>query len=182
MSVPTLRTPLISGKYYHLYNRGNNKEKLFYYEGNYDFFLEKYRKYCSPFVETYCYCLLPNHFHFLIRIKDEEINPRKVSNQFRKLFITYARMINNQESRTGCLVSKNFRRIEINDEKYLKNLVIYIHKNPMYILIENYTTFPLKSIPLIEVKPVALHWQQQHKNDDKHGYKTRDYQAVLPGV
>ena len=52
----------------------------------------------------------------------------------------------------------------------------------MYILIENYTTFPLKSIPLIEVKPVALQIQQQHKNDDKHGYKTRDYQTVLPGV
>ena len=130
MSVPTLRTPLISGKYYHLYNRGNNKEKLFFYDGNYDFFMEKYRKYCSPYVETYCYCLLPNHFHFLIRIKDEEINPRIVSNQFRKLFITYARMINNQERRTGCLVSKNFRRIEINNERYLKNLVIYIHINP----------------------------------------------------
>jgi hypothetical protein len=49
----------------------------------------------------------------------------------------------------------------------------------LYILIENYTTFPLKSIPLIEDKPVALQVQQQHKNDDKHGYKTRDYQAVL---
>jgi len=50
---------------------------------------------------------------------------------------------------------------------------------PVYLLIENYTTFPLKSIPLIEVKPVALHRQQQHKNDDKHGYKTRDYPKVL---
>jgi hypothetical protein len=54
-----------------------------------------------------------------------------------------------------------------------------IIKEFLYILIENYTTFPLKSIPLIEVKPVALHRQQQHKNDDKHGYKTRDYQTVL---
>lgn len=65
-------------------------------------------------------------------------------------------------------------------------ILIYFHlgsfRNFMYILIENYTTFPLKSIPLIEVKPVALQIQQQHKNDDKHGYKTRDYQTVLPGV
>ena len=58
----------------------------------------------------------------------------------------------------------------------------FVLKSRMYILIENYTTFPLKSIPLIEVKPVALQIQQQHKNDDKHGYKTRDYQTVLPGV
>ena len=68
-----------------------------------------------------------------------------------------------------------------------KNRVIHEIKKSdkleqVYILIENYTTFPLKSIPLIEVKPVALQIQQQHKNDDKHGYKTRDYQTVLPGV
>ena len=49
----------------------------------------------------------------------------------------------------------------------------------MYILIEKGTTFSLKSIPLIEVKPVALHEQKQRKTDDKYGYQTRDYQALL---
>jgi hypothetical protein len=52
----------------------------------------------------------------------------------------------------------------------------------MYILIEKYTTFPLKSIPLIGVKPVALQDKKQHKNDDKHGNQTRDYQAVFSRV
>ena len=52
----------------------------------------------------------------------------------------------------------------------------------VYILIEKGTTFQLKSIPLIEVKPVALQMQKQHKNDDKHGYKTRDYQTIFSGV
>jgi hypothetical protein len=52
----------------------------------------------------------------------------------------------------------------------------------MYILIEKGTTFPLKSIPLIEVKPVALRTQKQRKTDDKHGYQTRDYQTIFSGV
>jgi hypothetical protein len=52
----------------------------------------------------------------------------------------------------------------------------------MYILIENGTTFLLKTIPLIEVKPVALQMQKQHKNDDKYGYQTRNYHTVLQGV
>lgn len=52
----------------------------------------------------------------------------------------------------------------------------------MYILIEKGTTFQLKSIPLIEVKPVALRTQKQRKTDDKHGYQTRDYQTIFSGV
>jgi len=131
MAIFSLKTPLIEGKYYHLYNRGNNKERLYFFKGNYDFFLEKYFLYLSPYVDTYCYCLLPNHFHFLIRIKETAKNPREVSNQFRKLFISYAMLINVQQKRTGCLLSKNFRRIEINNEDYLKRMVLYIHNNPV---------------------------------------------------
>ncbi len=52
----------------------------------------------------------------------------------------------------------------------------------LYILIEKGTTFQLKSIPLIEVKPVALRTQKQRKTDDKHGYQTRDYQTIFSGV
>ena len=52
----------------------------------------------------------------------------------------------------------------------------------LYLLIENGTTFLLKTIPLIGVKPVALQMQKQHKNDDKYGYQARNYQTVLPGI
>jgi putative transposase len=54
---------------YHVYNRTNNKELLFREEDNYYFFLKKYHQYLGPFVYTYCYNLLPNHFHLVIRIK-----------------------------------------------------------------------------------------------------------------
>ena len=61
--------PLLENIFYHIYNRGNNGDDVFYEARNYKYFLEKYDLYLSDFVETYAYCLLPNHFHILIRVK-----------------------------------------------------------------------------------------------------------------
>lgn len=63
------------GSYYHVYNRAVGNDKLFYTEANYVDFLKKYLEYMRPIVNTFVYCLIPNHFHFLIQVKnDEEIN------------------------------------------------------------------------------------------------------------
>ncbi|MBI1224103.1 MAG: hypothetical protein GC192_02590 [Bacteroidetes bacterium] len=62
--------PMVPGGYYHVFNRGNNKENLFYLSKNYGYFLEKYKHYLSPWLDTYAYCLLPNHFHLLVRVKE----------------------------------------------------------------------------------------------------------------
>ena len=59
--------PLRFGCYYHIYNRGNNRENLFIERRNYPYFLKLYAKHIQPVAETYAYCLLPNHFHFAIR-------------------------------------------------------------------------------------------------------------------
>ena len=56
--------------YYHIYNRGNNKENIFTEEDNYIYFLSKYDKYLGNLVDTYSYCLMPNHFHLLIKVKE----------------------------------------------------------------------------------------------------------------
>ncbi|MBE9507489.1 MAG: hypothetical protein IMY86_05515, partial [Chloroflexi bacterium] len=61
--------PLQYGGYYHIYNRGNNREDIFVEERNYLHFLRLYAKYIGPVADTYAYCLLRNHFHFLVRIK-----------------------------------------------------------------------------------------------------------------
>jgi putative transposase len=63
---------LIPDKFYHIYNHGNGKDNLFYNEENYIYFLKKYKEYISPVADTYAYCLMPNHFHFLIQIKSAE--------------------------------------------------------------------------------------------------------------
>jgi hypothetical protein len=61
--------PLQHGRYYHIYNRGNNRENLFIEERNYHHFLRLYARYVAPVADTYAYCLLRKHFHLLVRVK-----------------------------------------------------------------------------------------------------------------
>jgi putative transposase len=64
---------LQQGKYYHVYNRGNNRENLFREADNYEHFLRLYDKYICPVAETFAWCLMPNHFHLLIHVKEEMV-------------------------------------------------------------------------------------------------------------
>jgi len=59
-----------SGQSYHIYNHANGSENIFREEENYRFFLQQYDKYLGGVVDTYAYCLMPNHFHFLVGVKD----------------------------------------------------------------------------------------------------------------
>jgi putative transposase len=58
-----------AGQYYHIYNRGNNKENIFIEEKNYNYFLEKIKKYILPIADVYAYCLLKNHFSYRFKNK-----------------------------------------------------------------------------------------------------------------
>jgi len=62
---------MTSGTTYHIYNQANGSENLFKENENYRYFLQQYKKYIHPIAHTYAYCLLPNHFHFLLAIKGE---------------------------------------------------------------------------------------------------------------
>lgn len=138
--------------------RANNKEKLFNVERNYHFFLEKWQKYLDDFINVWAYCLMPNHFHFLVRVKKVEelkllLQDSKVqrisdlvSNQFRKLFISYTKSFNKTYDRTGSLFQKPFKRIEVDTKNYLKHLIHYIHHNPIHHgFVENYENWPYSS-------------------------------------
>ena len=61
--------PLEPGKYYHIYNRGNNRENIFKEDRNYAYFLKLYTFRVGPIADTYAYCLLRNHFHLLARVQ-----------------------------------------------------------------------------------------------------------------
>jgi putative transposase len=125
------------GCYYHIYNRGNNREKLFYEPWNYTHFLNLYVKYIHPIADTYAYCLMGNHFHFLVRIKDPEaidaVNPknRPLWRYFADFFNAYAKMVNLKYGRTGSLFQERYRRKKVYSEKYLIHLILYIHMNPV---------------------------------------------------
>ena len=146
--------PLLEGMYYHIYNRGNNKGNIFYTPKNYKYFLIKYKEYISTYLETYAYCLFPNHFHFLVRVKER--NPdsialsagigNRISEQFRRFFIGYSQAINKQEKRTGSLFEKKFKRICITSNNHLVYLIYYIHANPQnHGLISDFSKYPYSS-------------------------------------
>ncbi|MGV3527677.1 MAG: transposase [Flavisolibacter sp.] len=137
--------PLQTDAFYHLYNRGNNREKIFFNKENYRYFLKKFDEYLSPYLDVFAYCLLPNHFHFLIKTRETteliELTLKKgsdtlldfsivISEVFRRFFLSYAKAIKIQEGRTGSLFEKNFRRIMVESDQHLVWLVNYIHRNP----------------------------------------------------
>ena len=142
-------------KFYHVYNHANGHENLFREEENYRFFLQQWDKYISPIAETYAYCLMPNHIHFLVQIKNDSeiLNPggfeskklhltgfqnlsgvlsTKISKCFSNFFNSYAKAFNNSYNRKGTLFHRPFKRKEITSEEYLKTLVCYIHRNPIH--------------------------------------------------
>lgn len=128
--------PLEYGLYYHIYNRGINSDILFKEKTNYEYFLRLYDSHISPIAETYAWCLMKNHFHFLVRIKEhEEITAEKKilpSQSFSNLFNAYTKAFNKSYNRHGALFERPFRRKQVNDNKYLQNLIVYIHNNPIH--------------------------------------------------
>ncbi len=148
----TSPSPLIFGEYYHIFNRGNNREDIFLEDRNYAHFIRLYEKYIQPIADTYGYCLLKNHFHVLVRIKTEkEIEQTlkvaanqtlKVSKTFRVLtddypsrrfsdfFNAYSKAVNKAYGRVGALFQHPFGRIMIKDDAHLMNVIAYIHQNP----------------------------------------------------
>ena len=132
---------------YHIYNRSN--ETVFYNRANYIFFLQKIRKHISPFCEIINYCLMPNHFHFLIVANEKSINhigenhrknTQKLSKQFGIVLSSYTQAINKKEKRKGALFAHktmakqlNFSQTKNNyqlSRNYIETCFLYIHQNP----------------------------------------------------
>jgi REP element-mobilizing transposase RayT len=100
---------MIESRYYHIFNRGNNRDALFYELENYQYFIDKFRHYLDDFVEVYAYCLMKTHFHFLIKNKNQP--PANNTDNAKPPLLTP--------------VEKAFR------DFYLKNIIRYIHLNPV---------------------------------------------------
>jgi REP element-mobilizing transposase RayT len=132
---------LIPGNYYHIYNRACGDEKIFVEDRNYRFFMDLFEERMLEYVDLYCYCLIPNHFHLLVRIRPYQGHDSKECNYARKFgnfFAAYAQSFNHFYHRKGNLFSQNFRRKLIGDMDYLRTVVIYIHRNPIkHGIVEN---------------------------------------------
>jgi putative transposase len=141
------RIPLIPENYYHVYNHAVAKNQLFVSHENYLYFLKKMNEHICPVVDIFAYCLMPNHFHLALRIKQEQEiisnqhpqgfkNPvdvgKDLSHIFGNLFNSYSKAFNKQQNRRGNLFIPNFDRKRVDNDIYLKNLIHYIHFNPVH--------------------------------------------------
>ena len=173
--------PLIPGHYNHIYNKGINGEDLFKQERNYFYFLEKYALYIYPIAATYAYCLLKNHFHLLVKIREEplpfDMHPdetstnvstnatsRAKSNPSRKfshLFNCYTQSINKEAGRTGGLFESPFERKIVSNKAYFNRLTAYIHKNPqLHGFVDDFRDWPHSSYhAYLSHKPTKLEKQ-----------------------
>ena len=128
--------PLQNGIYYHIYNRGINSTTLFKEKSNFEYFLNLYEFHINPIAETYAWCLMKNHFHLLVRIKENgEINVEKKilpSQSFSNLFNAYTKAFNKSYNRHGALFERPFRRKQISFDNYFQNVIVYIHNNPVH--------------------------------------------------
>ena len=135
--------PLLYNTYYHIYNRGTNRENIFREERNYEYFLKLYIKHIEPVAETFAYCLLRNHFHVLVRVKSEEeiqaetlkvskkpLGSASPSQKFADFFNAYAKAINRAYGRTGSLFQHPFGRVPVTSDRQFWNVIAYIHQNP----------------------------------------------------
>ena len=143
-----------AGKIYHIYNRGINGVNIFQSDDNYIYFLSKWKHYFDQYLDTLAFCLMPNHFHFLIYVKEADANflakafTEKTRNSIRfvnheidqnafledqakRFFTCYALAFNKQQKRTGSLFQKRFKRVSINNDVKLIDKICYVHFNPV---------------------------------------------------
>jgi putative transposase len=139
---------------YHIFNRGNNGEKIFYTQANYQFFMKKIDHHISPYADILAWCLMPNHFHLMIFVRKETYRSLSINQSLGKMLSSYARAINIQEDRKGSLFQQHTKSICLNSNQkitrswhktfgvnkinawkdtqhYPKICLDYIHSNPM---------------------------------------------------
>lgn len=130
-----------NGNIYHVYNRGNEKQQIFFTNANYNFFLRKIEKYVQPNCDILAWCLMPNHFHFLIHanekscavVTEKPFPIYSLVNGLRLLLSSYTKAINVQQSRTGNLFQQKTKSKSVSQgkEDYSAIAFHYIHQNPL---------------------------------------------------
>ncbi len=135
--MPRRQTPFVQGLYYHIYNRGNNRQSVFFQPGNYLYFLRNVKKYIAPLAKVVVYCLMPTHYHILLRMqtseffKYSEVFSGQISNAMMRLSVSYTKAINKRFERVDSLFQGQFQAEPIKAYSHLLNLCVFIHANPV---------------------------------------------------
>jgi putative transposase len=175
----TSPSPLVFDTYYHIYQRGVNRENVFFEERNYEYFLQLYAKHIEPVAQMFAYCLLKNYFHLLVRIKAEEeiafpLSPDKSlrvsktlwdwrrdsypSKKFSDFLNAYAKSINKAYGRTGSFFQHPFGRVLIKNDSQFFRVSAYIHQNPQkHHFVEDFREWKYSSYgTILSEKPTRL--------------------------
>jgi putative transposase len=133
---------------YHVYNQGNNKQEIFKTHEDYKKFLQLVKAYIIPYTDVLAWCLLPNHFHFMIYANEKSAEIHKqgnltidvLTNGFRKLLSAYAHDFNKLNGKSGSLFRPKTKAKDLSDfqteratmiNDYCLNCFYYVHQNPL---------------------------------------------------
>ncbi len=148
------------GHLYHIYNQGNNRQKIFFERDNYLFFLRKFQTYILPYADILAYCLMPNHFHLMVRVQRIirrnatqsrvpssriQKNPDSINKSIGIMLASYTRAINKRHGFTGSLFRSKTKAICLScpdymsianhpdylERQYPQTVFDYIHQNPV---------------------------------------------------
>jgi REP element-mobilizing transposase RayT len=127
LTMPIRKTPLEIGNFYHIYNRGNNHQNIFFQRENYIYFIRLMKEHIiNNGIDIIAYCLMPNHYYFLVYLREETL-----SDGMKSLSLAYTKAINRKFNRSGVLFQGRFQSILVYDTEYLIHLCRYIHLNPV---------------------------------------------------
>jgi putative transposase len=155
---------------FHVYNRGNNSQRIFFNRNNYLYFLDKVKEYILPYADIIAWCLMPNHFHFMIEVLHEELpisthrvtssHPvsklRSLNDSIAIMLRSYTRAINIQENRTGALFQEG-----------TKSICLSLHElSPAYF---RTASGIVGNISLPEVEYLNICYNYIHQNPAKNG-------------
>lgn len=155
----TRKVSFAPGEYYHLYNRGNSKQKIFNNRHDYERFLKllyltnssdrfHFSDVQNPYaverserlVSIGAYCLMPNHFHLLVNPIESD-----VSRFMKKLGTAYSMYFNTKHERVGSLFEGKFKSEHLDSDRYLKYMFSYIHLNPLKIIDKKWKEHGIKN-------------------------------------
>jgi len=140
------RRPIYApGYYYHLYNRGAHREPIFHEQDNYFFVLREMKRVSRAYKLTIiAYCLLPNHYHFLVR-QDGDAPAGSLPQH---VFNSYSKAYNKRYCHSGTLFEGPYRVHLVDSQLYLLHLCRYIHANPVrHGLVARIEEWPYSNYP-----------------------------------
>ena len=178
----------IPKSYYHIYNRGLNKQHVFVDNYDYSVFLNLLKRYLSKEpakdktgreyqslygqLELVAFCLLPNHFHLLIY----QSNPEAITRLMRRVGTAYSMYFNKRHKRNGTLFQERFKASYISRDEYLLHISRYIHLNPEHYLKWEFSSLPhylgIKGAEWVKPKRIL----DLFEGDDYSGFM-KDYES-----